>query len=70
MTNSGQFHCDSHLMIENCLSNLDKTNDKQWEELKTQGTRITSILTRINVILGGLVVAIIMLLVKILFPSV
>jgi len=57
--------CPDHTGCIERIGGLERTNEAQWGELRDHRARMDSILTRINVILGGVVVAVIMLLVNI-----
>lgn len=53
--------CDQHFGFEKEIENLKKENDSQWQELKEVRSKVDSIIMRLNVILGGLVVGILLL---------
>jgi hypothetical protein len=57
--------CNEHTGCLARIDGLEKSDGKQWESLEKQGTRIDSIMTRLNVILGGIIVAVLMLLINI-----
>jgi len=57
--------CVQHSGHEARIENLELENVKQWEEINAVDKRVNSILTRINIVLGSIVVAIVLLLVNI-----
>jgi len=58
--------CKQHTGFEARIANTEKENKDQWEKMSTMDTKINSIFTRLNLILGGIVVACIMLLINII----
>ena len=58
--------CMFHSGVEKSLLGLDKTNDAQWTKIRCLENRMNKIMGRLNVILGGIVVACILLLINIL----
>ena len=69
MPNSGEL-CHSHSGCINDIDNLKSDSVKQWEELGTIRGKVDSIMARLNVILGCVVVAVIMLLINLSFKIV
>jgi hypothetical protein len=62
--------CSEHSGICKAILTLESNTSKQWEELDKGRERMDNIMTRLNFILGGIVVAIVMLLVNIVFKIV
>ena len=62
--------CPEHSGFCEAIENLKISDSKQWEEIKEGRNRMDNIMTKLNAILGGIVVAIIMLLVNIVFKIV
>lgn len=62
--------CHMHSGILSDIDNIKKSDSKQWEELAIMRGRIDNIMTRLNVILGGIVVAIVVLLLNIVIKIV
>ena len=62
--------CTEHSGCMEAIRNLKHSDSKQWEELEEVRSRMDSIMTRLNVILGGIVVALIMLLLNVVFKFV
>lgn len=54
--------CHEHSGCIQRLTNLEKDNIKQWEEIVKVDDKTNSIMTRLNVVLGSIVVACVMLL--------
>lgn len=59
--------CHEHSGCTTDIENLKKSDSKQWGEMGTMRTKIDGIMTRLNVILGSLIVGVILVLVKGLF---
>ena len=53
--------CSEHSGCLNAIDNLKINNIKQWEHISKMDDRIDKIMTRLNVILGGIAVAVLML---------
>ena len=62
--------CTEHSGLTKAIENLELSDTKQWEEIKEGRNRMDSIMTKLNAILGGIVVAIVMLLINIVFKIV
>jgi len=62
--------CTEHSGLCEAIENLKSSDTKQWQEIKEGRDRMDSIMTKLNAILGGIVVAIVMLLVNIVFKIV
>lgn len=58
--------CKEHSGCIARIENLEKESAEQWKGLEMTSKRIDSMLTKINVILGGVVVACIMLAINLL----
>ena len=58
--------CEEHTGCLARIDGLEKSDTSQWVDIKALDSRVNKILTRLNVILGGLVVGIIMLLANVL----
>ena len=58
--------CKEHSGFIARIEGLEKASTDQWGELGTMDKRINTILTRLNILLGGVTVACIMLAVNIL----
>jgi len=58
--------CKQHTGFEARIGNAEKENKEQWEKIGIMNTRMDAIFTRLNVILGGVVVACVMLAINIL----
>jgi len=58
--------CKQHTGFEARISNTEKENKDQWEKMGIMDTRMDSIFTRLNIILGGIAIACIMLLINII----
>ena len=61
---NGDMKCVEHSMCVSKITSLENENHEQWEEMKEQRKRINSILMRLNIILGSIVVATIILAIK------
>ncbi len=59
--------CHEHSGCITSIDNLKKSDSKQWGEIATMRNKIDGIMTRLNVILGSLVVGVILVIVKDLF---
>lgn len=57
--------CHEHSGCISDINTLKSENVKQWEAITAMGNKVDGIMTRLNVILGGIVVAVIMLLLNI-----
>jgi hypothetical protein len=66
MTDDKQL-CGEHTGCMARIDNLEKTSCRQWKVLGEQDHRIDKIIMRLNVILGGIAVAIFMLLINLGF---
>lgn len=62
--------CHEHSGCITDIKNLKSSDSKQWKEISDMGDRVDSIMARLNVILGGIVVAIVMLLLNLTFKIV
>ena len=62
--------CPKHSGFCEAIENLKKSDTKQWEEIKEGRNRMDNIMIKLNAILGGIVVAILMLLANIVFKIV
>ena len=58
--------CDKHSGFESDIAHLGHDNKKQWEHIKAMGDRINNIVIRLNVILGSIMVAVLMILLDII----
>ena len=58
--------CKQHTGFLARIMNAEKENKEQWEKIGIMNTRMDAIFTRLNVILGGVVVACAMLAINIL----
>jgi len=63
---NGELKCTEHSGLMARITNLEKIDHEQWESMKKRDERIDSIFTRLNVILGGVVVACIMLAINLI----
>lgn len=59
--------CGEHTGCIARITNLEKSDCRQWTEIHEQDSRIDKIMTRLNVILGGVAVAVVMLLLNLGF---
>jgi len=57
--------CHEHSGCLKDISNLKSENKVQWESINRMGDKVDNLMTRLNVILSGIVVAIVLLLVNI-----
>lgn len=57
--------CTDHSGCIKDIDNLKSDNSKQWKELDNMRSRIDGIFTRLNILLGGVVVACVMLVINI-----
>ena len=64
-----EFICQEHSGCVESISNLKISDSEQWEEIGTMRGRIDNVMTRLNVILGGVVVAVVLLLLNLLASS-
>ena len=62
--------CREHSGCLARISNLEKDNTKQWGEISRMNEKVDSIMTRLNIVLGSVVVACIMLVLNLLFKVV
>ena len=62
--------CHDHSGCITDIKNLKLSDSKQWMEISTMGVRINSIMTRLNVILGSIVVAVVIILLNMLIKIV
>lgn len=58
--------CREHSGCLADIVNLKRNNTAQWEKLDAMDSRINSIFTRINIILGGVAIACIMLAINLI----
>jgi len=58
--------CKEHSGFKSRIETVEKENSEQWKGLKEMDSRINSIFTRINIILGGVIVACVMLVINFL----
>ena len=63
MTNE-EFKCTEHSGLIARIENLEKTNVEQWKAMSQSTHRIDAIVTRLNIVLGGIIVAVVMLLIN------
>ena len=59
--------CHEHSGCINDIANLKHDNAKQWQEIGRMNDKIDGIMTRLNVVLGSVVVACVMLLLNLVF---
>ena len=59
--------CYEHSGLSTSIINLQKSDSKQWEEIAEMRKITDKIMTRLNVILGGVLIAAIGLLLNIVF---
>ena len=59
--------CYEHSGLSTSIINLQKSDSKQWEEIAEMRKITDKIMTRLNVILGGVLIAAIGLLLNIIF---
>ena len=64
-----EYICQEHSGCVESIENLKSSDSKQWEALGTMRGRIDNVMTRLNVILGGVVVAVVLLLLNLLASS-
>ena len=62
---NGDFKCTEHSGCMAKITHLEKENGDQWTHMNEMSARINSIFTRLNIILGGVVVACILLAINI-----
>lgn len=62
--------CHAHSGIVTSIKNLEHSDSKQWRELESMREKIDGIMLRLNIILGGIVVAVISLLLDMMFKNV
>lgn len=55
------FICSEHSGCMARVERLEKENNDQWDRLAKTDERMDSIFTRLNIVLGGIIVACIML---------
>lgn len=64
--NNNRSKCDEHSGCVARIENLEKNNLSQWEKIDKVDNKVNSIFTRVNIVLGGIVVACIMLVINLL----
>jgi len=57
-------HCQEHSGLVKDIEHLKSENDTQWEEIDKMRKRADYILTRINIVLGGVVVSLILMVIN------
>ena len=57
--------CNEHTGCLARIDGLEKSDERQWTVIGAQDKRMNSIMTRLNVILGGIVVAVLLLLINV-----
>ena len=62
---NGEFICTEHSGFVAQIKNLEGENKTQWEKIDKMDDKINSIFTRINILLGGMVITCIMLVINI-----
>ncbi len=62
--------CHEHSGCITSIDNLKKSDSKQWAEIGIMRTKIDGIMTRVNVILGLLIVGVILVLINVLVKTV
>jgi hypothetical protein len=62
--------CHDHTGCLRDIANLGKEAESQWEAIAKVNSRIDTMMNRLNVILGGVVVACILLAINILMKTV
>lgn len=62
--------CKLHSGLDTAIDNLTKDNINQWEVIGEMRTKVDNIMSRLNVILGGMVVAVVLLLINIMLKSI
>jgi len=62
--------CKEHSGFKARLYALEIENTDQWGKFNTMDQRINSIFTRLNIILGGIIVACIMLAINIIITKI
>lgn len=63
---NGDLKCSEHSGCVERISGLEKENITQWTGIKNNRDRIDAILARVNIILGGMVTACILLVINII----
>ena len=63
---NGDFTCVEHTGCIARIDNLERTNHEQWGKIGKLNDRLDSIFTRINITLGGIAVACILLVVNLI----
>lgn len=58
--------CHEHSGCATDIKNLKSSDSKQWGEIATMRAKIDGIMTRLNVILGSLIVGVILILINVL----
>jgi len=58
--------CKQHTGLVARLDNVEKENNDQWGKMSNMEDKMDSIFTRLNIILGGVAVACIMLVINII----
>ena len=61
--------CKEHSGFIARIGALEKENTDQWGKFSTMDQRINSIFTRLNIILGGIIVACIMMAINIIITK-
>jgi len=66
MTN-GNFNCTEHSGFVARIKGLEGENKTQWDRIGKMNDKMDSIFNRLNIILGGIVVACVMLAINLAF---
>jgi len=61
--------CNEHSGCLARLGNLENNNQKQWEKIDVVNSKVDRMFTRLNIILGGMVVAVVLLLINIIVEA-
>ena len=61
--------CHEHTGCLARIKNVESDTTKQWLELEKMRDKVDGIMTRLNVVLGSMVIACIMLLLNVIFKS-
>lgn len=56
--------CHEHSGCLSDIANLKKSDSSQWEELRIMRDKVGNIMTRLNIVLGGIIVAIIIAMIN------
>lgn len=64
-----QDFCKQHSGFNARITHIENEKNEQWTKMEHMETKMDSIFTRLNIILGGVVVACIMLLINIVIKG-